>query len=338
MRTFPRLLVLFLGLTTATSVFYAYQQRQSLRVARLAAESLERERAELRERLRRAELAGGRTTTTADLPGANASTAAGALETDLPAVGNTPAPAEMIAGGGRLPQFLETPEAQRLLAVQQRAALDQRYGALFRLLNLPPDQLNRLKDLLVERQTAAMDVLAAARSQGLNNRENRAEIRSLLESTQDEVDANIRALLGETGYQRYEYYNATQPQRTAVNRLEQRLSYTSLPLSVSQSEQLVQLLAAQSPSSAGNTAAARPARAMFFGGGQGTVISDEVVAQAATILNPAQMEALRQLQAEQQAQAELGQLLRESRRNRGNRSGESGPPPATPSPATPPRG
>lgn len=314
MRTLPRLLVIFLCLTTATSVFYAYQQQKALAAARLAAESLERERADLRERLRRAERDSRGSAKSSESSNPESTAARGETEAAAATAAQVP-PDSPIPGGGRFPQFLENPEAQRLMAVQQRGALDQRYGALFRMLNLPPDQLERLKDLLVERQTAGVDVLAAARSQGLSNRENRAEIRSLLEATQAEVDESIRALLGESGYQRYEYYNSTQPQRAAVGRLEQRLSYSTLPLSASQSEQLVQLLAAQSPS---GTAAASPrfARAAFFGGGPGTPITDELVTQAATILSPVQLDALRQLQQEQQAQARLGQLMRESRGRR----------------------
>lgn len=327
MRTPARLLVIFLGLTTATSVFYAYQQNKSLKAARQLVESLERERSVLRERLNQA----GRDTVIVQ-GAADTAAETGASSASRPEVepaSPLPAPGEIPVGGlGRLPQLLENPEAQRLMAVQQRGALDQRYGALFRYLNLPPDQLERLKDLLVERQTAAVDVLAAARSQGLNNRENRGEIRSLLEAAQAEVDESIRALLGESGYQRYQYYNATQPQRAAVDRLEQRLSYSTLPLSHSQSEQLVQLLAAK-PSSRTATVAARPGLAGMFGG-QATTITDEVVTQAATILSAVQLEALRQLQAEQQAQARLGQLVRE---NRGNRNATPAP-----NPGTPPRG
>jgi hypothetical protein len=325
MRTPARLLVIFLGLTTATSVFYAYQQQKSLQAARLVAESLERERADLRERLRRAERETFAASTATEAATNGATVQANRPEGE-PAM-ELPSPAEIAASGlGRLPQLLENPEAQRLMAMQQRSALDQRYGALFRYLNLPPAQLERLKDLLVERQTAAMDVLAAARSQGLNNRENRGEIRSLLEAAQSEVDDGIRALLGESDYQRYQYYNSTQPQRAAVGRLEQRLSYSPLPLTSTQSEQLVQLLANQ-PSSNSSRVPARPGLAGMFGG-QAAVISDEAVTQAATILSPVQLEALRQLQAEQQAQARLGQLVRETRGGRNT----------TPNPGTPPRG
>jgi hypothetical protein len=326
MKTFIRLLLLVLGLTTATSVFYAVQQQKALEAARAAAEALERERSDLRERLRIAERrqSGERPSWSERAAQANDGLRAEAPAPAAPALPDG-SPADF-ATAGRFAALLESPEAQRLLAMQQRSTLDSRYSALFRLLNLSPDQLEDLKDLLVEKRTAAADVLAAARTQGLNNRESRAEIRTLLEDTQAEIDGQIRTLLGESGFQRYQDFEQTQAQRAVVSRLEQRLSYSSLPLTPQQAEQLVQVFSADSPQRSDPNAGA--ARAAFAG--QVTPISDQALAQAATVLNSAQLQALRALQQEQQAQVELNNLFRDRRAERG------GPPASLPT--TPPRG
>ncbi|MDP1580086.1 MAG: hypothetical protein Q8M02_07400, partial [Candidatus Didemnitutus sp.] len=55
MRNLGRLLIVILALSTATTVFYAFQQTQALRTARLTTEALEKERAELRKKLWEAE-------------------------------------------------------------------------------------------------------------------------------------------------------------------------------------------------------------------------------------------------------------------------------------------
>lgn len=323
MRTTARLLILFFALTTATSVFYAVQQQRALDAARLANESLDRERTELREQLRSAELRRNEIVR-ANRPGPEAVTAA-ATATETVATGDAAPILNEVTSGGRLPPLMDNPEAQRLMAVQQKGALDARYGALFRQLNLPPDQLARLKDLLVEKRTAAVDVLAAARSQGMNQRENRAELRQLVQETQGEIDDSIRALLGDSGFARYQNFEQTQPQRAVATRLEQRLSYSGIPLSPQQSEQLVQALA--SASGAQSTAGSPP-----FGMPGSVPLTDEMLASAAAVLNPTQLQALRQLQEEQQAQAQLNQLMREQAQSRRqNRA-------ATPPSATPPRG
>src|SRR4051812_32869569 len=64
--------------------------------------------------------------------------------------------------GGRFGALLANPEMQKLMAVQQKGALDSRYSSLFKQLNLSPADLEKFKNLLVEKQSAAMDVMAAA--------------------------------------------------------------------------------------------------------------------------------------------------------------------------------
>lgn len=319
MRTASRLLFLLLGLLLlcAVSVFYAVQQQRLLRSTRAAAEALERERVELQDRLREAErrnldaarsLAGS--AAGESVPPPAAAEAALAAATSLPAVEPS-----LSARAGAL---LDNPEAQRFLALQQRGVLDVRYGALFRMLNLPPDQLEQLKDLLVEKRTATADVLAAARSQGLSNRENRDEIRGLIQSTQEEIDAGIRSLLGEADYARYQFYEQTQPQRAVVSRLDHRLNYSGTPLTPQQGEQLVALFAAASG------IRTDPARLPGPAGGA-LMLSDQTLLQAAGVLTPGQMQALRELQLEQQAQAELSRLIRDSRQLRPGRGGSTPP-------------
>lgn len=223
-----------------------------------------------------------------------------------------------------------SPEAQRLMAIQRRAGLDGRYAALFRKLNLSPADLEKFKALLVDKQSAPMDVMAAAREQGLNPRENREQISALIRNFEAETDASIRATLGEAAYQQYQQYEQTGPQRGMVNQIEQRLSYSTTPLYGNQSEQLVNLLAAAAPAgSAGRGPVAGPAGPT---GGRNVTITDAVIAQSEGFLSPPQVEALRQLQQEQLAQAELRQQMQQARRN--NTAGDA--PTPTPLPATGP--
>lgn len=339
MRTFRTLLVVVLGLLAATSTFYAWQQQKALRTARLAAEALEKERTELRKRLWDSERRRNELESRSDNSAvANASPAD--VSAAPPPVTADAAVATMPDGAmvGRFFSMLDNPEAQRLMALQQRGALDARYSALFRSLNLSPAQLEKFKDLLVEKRTAVADVMAAARSQGLTGRENRDELRALVNDTQAEIDATIRAEIGETAFQQYQSFEQTQPQRSVVSQLEQRLSYSGAPLTPQQSEQLVQVLAANSPAPSGQPQGRAAIRAgggnaagMFFT--NPSSITNEAVAQASTVLAPAQVQALQSLQQEQQAQAQLNQLLRDQARSRRG-TGKSSPA----QPAAPPKG
>jgi len=216
--------------------------------------------------------------------------------------------------GGRFGAMLNNPEMQKLMAVQQKGALDSRYSSLFKQLNLSPADLEKFKNLLVEKQSAVMDVMAAARSEGLTGRENRDQIRDLVQNAQNEVDNTIRSTLGDAAYSQYQNYEATQPQRAVVSQLEQRLSYSSTPLSDTQSQQLVQILAETSPTRDNNggrtmvtVGAAGGPGAVFFGG---PTITVDAVNRAQTVLTAQQMSALQSLQQEQQASAQLRQQMR----------------------------
>jgi hypothetical protein len=218
---------------------------------------------------------------------------------------------------------MERPDIQRLLAIQQKSGLDPQYADLFRHLSLSPDQLERFKELLVEKRTAIADVRSAAREQGVNQRNDPATMSKLVADAQAEIDQAIRETVGEAGFAKYENYQKTEAQRHMVNQLERRLSYSTAPLSSQQSDQMVAILAGNSESSGAQ--GGRP-----FGPRRNSVsITDSTINQALGVLAAPQIEALRQLQQEQQAQSALEAAMREGTRS--NRKGS----PAAASPSVP---
>lgn len=212
----------------------------------------------------------------------------------------------------RLEELLQDPEFAAAWHTQQKAMLDGPYAALFQRLRLPPEQTDQLKSLLAERFTARMDVMNAARAQGLSGRENRAELQQLLEQAQAEIDQGIRELLGEAGYAEFQRYEQTGPQRSTVRQLEQRLSYSGAPLTPAQAETLVTILSdtpGSTPSGRSDVVLFGPA-ATTAPGPPGAV-SDAAIARAQAILSPQQVEALRQLQREQAAQQQVSEIMRQ---------------------------
>lgn len=216
--------------------------------------------------------------------------------------------------GGDFGGFRNTPEMQRLMTLQRKAALDGRYAALFKKLNLSPADLDKLKTLLAQKEATAMDVFMSARNEGLSPRDNRDQIQKLISDLESEADSSIRGLIGETGFQQYQQYEQTMPQRGVVNQLEQRLSYSDSPLYGNQVDQLVNVLAANSPARAGGAAGATGFPGGPFGGGRGVPITDSVIAQSQSFLSATQVDALRQIQQEQAAQAALRQQMQQNRR------------------------
>ncbi len=243
--------------------------------------------------------------------------------------------------GGRFGAMMASPEVQKLMAIQQKAGLDSRYASLFKQMQLDPANLEKFKNLLVEKQAAVMDVLSAARAEGLSGPANRGEIQQLVQNAQAEVDTNIHATLGDAGFAQYQNYEATLPEQNLVTQLSQRLSYSTTPLTDAQSAQLVQILAQTAPpTNNSNTGAGNVVR-LFAGAagggafGGGVPITSDAITQAQSVLAPQQVAALQSLQQEQQAAAALRAQLRSSMGGPAPAAATSSTTPAAPTPARP---
>lgn len=216
---------------------------------------------------------------------------------------------------GRFANFqavMNDPQFAKLMATQQKGMLDSRYAPLFKQLALTPAQLDQFKNLLLEKQNAARDVLTSARDQGLNPRTDRDAINQLLQQSNAEVDSQIQATLGPEAYSQYQNYQQTLPQRNTVTQLQQSLSYTNTPLTDAQANQLIQIMASAAPQN--NNANGNPRALLFGGGGIGgqARVTDAAITQAQGVLSQPQVAALQQLQQQQQAQAEMARMLRNS--------------------------
>jgi len=249
-----------------------------------------------------------------------------------PAADQSQAPADQRPpsppSSGAIRTLMQSPKATQLMASQQRAIIENRYAALFKTLDLPPDQLAKFKDLLVEKQNAARDVFNVAREQGLDFRNDRAEIQQLIQQAQADVDTNIVSVIGSDKLAQYQNYDQTAPQRAVAGQVEQRMSYTSEPLTSAQSDQLVALLAQNTPppDNSGNRAFVFNLGGMgpvSFGGSGGVPITNDVINAAQTFLSPGQVDALRQMQAEQADQQQLQQMFRDNGGGGGSGGGGS---------------
>jgi hypothetical protein len=164
----------------------------------------------------------------------------------------------MMQQANAIRELMNKPEVQAMLSLQQKAGIEQRYAALFKNLNLPPDQIEKLKTLLAERSTTMQDVMTAAHEQGIDPRQNPEAFRKLVSDSQNQINASIKATIGENGFAQLSSYEQTLPQRNLVSELQQRLSYTSTPLTAAQAEQMVQILAANSPARQPNASPGTP--------------------------------------------------------------------------------
>ena len=239
--------------------------------------------------------------------------------------------------GGRFGMFGElagNPDFQRLLALQMKGRLSQTYGPLFKALNLTPDQLAQFQSLLADKQQSLMDVMQAAREQGINPRADPTGFQALVNQAISQVDQSIQQALGDAGYQQYQQYQQTLPERNTVNNLQTQLSYTQTPLTEDQANAMIALLAQNQPQRAGSGTAgtdsggdAGPSPFALMNGGGNAKITDATITQASSVLSAPQVSALEQIQQQQQAQQQMQQLMRAA--SQGTAAGQPAAAPAT---------
>jgi hypothetical protein len=206
------------------------------------------------------------------------------------------------AGGGLVSNVLDRmndPEVQKLMAEQIRTQIERRYAKLFAQLNLPPDKLEQFKNLLVDRQQSAMDVLTSANEQGITDPR---DFQKLVESSQADVDGQIKAALGDAGFAQYQGFQQSQAARGVTGQLQDSLRNSDAPLSPAQSDQLTQLMTQARPAAPG-------APGNLNGNNGPALITDDTITQAQGFLSVPQVQALQQLQKQQQSQRRLQQLM-----------------------------
>lgn len=319
MRSLKNYVIFLLTATTLGAGYLAWSQHRELAALRAAAPS-DTERAAARRK------AWSGSASAAANPGTSATNPAGPTTP-----GATEGPRRGDRGFNQVMQVLDNPDYQTLMNLTQKGMLDGRYAALFKQLKLTPQQLEQFKEYLVEKQTAVMDVLAAARAQGLDMRADGEAIRTMMKATQDELDANIRTALGDTAYEAYQDYERTLPTRNVISQLDSRLSYTSTPLTESQSREMVRILT--ETGEAGRVPTIRTATpavsiaggpgvnvqmgsALAIASGGGVMITDATVARSQSVLSTDQVTALQEIQQEQQAALQLGRTMRAEMGNR----------------------
>jgi hypothetical protein len=240
--------------------------------------------------------------------------------------------------GGRFGGFAamaSNPEFQKLMAIQMKGRIQQTYAALFKTLNLSPDQLAQFQGLLADKQQALMDVMQAATAQGINPRTDPDGFKTLANQAISQADASIQQALGDAAYATYQQYQQSLPERNTVNSLQTALSYSQTPLTDDEANQMIAMLQQNQPQRAGNGTSGTsnggdggPGMMALINGGGTAKVTDDALAQAQGILSAPQMSALQQIQQQQQAQQQMQQMMRAA-----NQGANGGQPAAAPAPA-----
>jgi len=139
-----------------------------------------------------------------------------------------------------LAEMIRDPAMKDMLRGQQKMALTMNYGALFEDMELPPDELDVFKELLVDRQMAFMEMSSGMVKAPTSGAEIKERAESVAAVTED-FNERIRSAVGEQYYEMYREYEETLADRAQVNLFKQQLA-TSNQLTEAQEYDLIAAL------------------------------------------------------------------------------------------------
>ena len=139
-----------------------------------------------------------------------------------------PAPAAQTGtGSGTTSNFfsglagmMKNPQMKQMVRAQQKVALDRMYGSLPKYLNLPADQLDALKELLLNRQMAMVD---AGMSMMGGSESDRKQAMEETKAIKSDYDKKIQDLLGSQDYPAFQDYEKTVNERMSVQMFKDAL-------------------------------------------------------------------------------------------------------------------
>lgn len=214
------------------------------------------------------------------------------------------------SGGGSkpVPPVTADPAAiERISTARQKSAMnDARFPKLFQRLGLTPKEVEAMKDLMIERQSAMPTVIRKAQREGIpiTTEKMQEEIGPL----QAEVDQLVQKLVGDARFSVYQDFTQNAGPYALLDRVEQNAQSRGQSLSAEQSNALLKIL--EENQAAGNRPNSSRTANQFLENAfliftLQAQISDDTIARAATTLSPQQLEALRSLQKEQQDLAKV---------------------------------
>ena len=135
---------------------------------------------------------------------------------------------------------LDDPRAKELRRQQQRAIFKQIYGDFVKQSNLTDEQVEHFYSLSLDEDQRQFDEETGFfNGDGTQSREAEAEEWATRKA---ELDKELKAILGETGFAKWEAYEKTTGERLLLVRIREQLALNSSPLREDQTETVLRIL------------------------------------------------------------------------------------------------
>lgn len=141
--------------------------------------------------------------------------------------------------------IFKDPGMREMMKAQQKAVLGpmiaKQYADLFKQLNLTQEQSAALKELIQNRMLVGADVGMALMDDSLDASK-RADLTKQIKDQTDDINNQIKQLVGDDNYQAFQSYEKTVPDRMSVGQFSDQFAGTPNALSDTQQQQLIQAM------------------------------------------------------------------------------------------------
>jgi hypothetical protein len=143
--------------------------------------------------------------------------------------------------------LFKDPEMREMIKQQQKAfmgpMIDKNYAALFKQLNLTPEQTAQVKELLEQKMLVAAD-MGMSMLDGSADASARKELAQKIKEETDARNDDLKALLGEDNYKSLETYEKSLPDRMSIGQFTDQNAGSALALDGAQEQQLIDAMSA----------------------------------------------------------------------------------------------
>src|SRR5436190_9147421 len=141
--------------------------------------------------------------------------------------------------GEMLSKMMKDPNMREFMRAQQKLALKKMYGPLIADLNLPPEQQEKLGDLLLEQQ---MKTLERSQDMFKDGSMDFKKVAGVAKDGEKENDAAIQDLLGPEKFAEFQEYKKTMSERMQLGQFKEQMQQSGSPIGDEQAKQMLAVM------------------------------------------------------------------------------------------------
>lgn len=208
-----------------------------------------------------------------------------------------------------LAQLISSPEMKEMMRAQQDFMTEKNYGDFIKQTALSPQEKEKLMELIKQEQMQEFEVAQRLISGETANREKK-----------NSVEDEIKTLLGENRYTQYKAYQKTIAERMVVNGFVDQMTSSDMPIQPYQKSQLTQILIEEYEHNRLNRMPQNEALGTMLESEKTSDdyftkqrnLNERILLRAQTVLNPQQLQQLKQYQESMLAMQEASMKMLKS--------------------------